>query len=148
MNSMATLTGIARRAQKGAPMETLDAGPVTCDSGVAGDFRGKPGKRQVTVLSAESWQIACHEVGDALAWTTRRANLLVSGLSFSPDQVGSKIQIGELVMQITGETDPCSNIEKTKTGLFDALKPDWRGGVCCKVIQDGRIALGDPVLLL
>jgi len=31
--------------------------------------------------------------------------------------------------------------------LRRALKPDWRGGVCCDVVSGGTIRVGDPVLL-
>ena len=36
-------------------------------------------------------------------------------------------------------------MEKVKTGLFKALEKNWRGGVCCKVIEPGHISIGDDV---
>jgi MOSC domain-containing protein YiiM len=29
-----------------------------------------------------------------------------------------------------------------------ALYPDWRGGVTCRVLEGGRVAIGDPVAVL
>ena len=139
---MIELCGIARRARPKAPMETLDRVLVTPERGVEGDFRGKPGKRQVTVLSRESWNRACVELGEELPWMTRRANLFISGLEFIAAHVGSTLRIGELVLQITRETDPCERMDRARPGLRAALDPDWRGGVCCRVLSGGEIALG------
>ena len=65
-------------------MQELPRAEVTAGSGVADDFRGRSGRRQVTVLSLEDWQAACAQAGrPELPWTSRRANLLVSGLDLA-----------------------------------------------------------------
>ncbi|MBQ0720551.1 MAG: MOSC domain-containing protein [Gammaproteobacteria bacterium] len=142
---MATLKGIAYRLKSKGEMHITSAVDVTPERGVKDDYRGKPHARQVTVLSVEDWQRACAELGADLHWTTRRANLLVEGISFSPASVGDIIQIGGLRMQITRETDPCPRMEDARAGLMKALTPDWRGGACCRVLSAGDIAIGDTV---
>ncbi|MEI8592796.1 MOSC domain-containing protein [Photobacterium sp. Hal280] len=142
------LIGIARRKASRAVMEELNQANVSCENGVEGDFRGKPGKRQVTVLSLDSWQDACDEVGETLPWTLRRANLLVEGMRFSELNVGDVISIGRLQLQITRETDPCPRMDEQFQGMTQALRPEWRGGVCCRVLSDGDIQLGDSVQLV
>ena len=74
---MAKLVGIAVKHKKRAPMQTLDAAFISLDKGVESDFRGKPSKRQVTVISKKAWQEANAQLKTDLPWTTRRANLLV-----------------------------------------------------------------------
>jgi len=32
--------------------------------------------------------------------------------------------------------------------LMRALYPEWRGGVTCRVLEGGRVAIGDPVAVL
>jgi MOSC domain-containing protein YiiM len=115
-------------------------------TGLAGDARGRKPGRQVTVLFREGWDAACRELGAALPWTTRRANLLVEGMAVPA--VGERIGIGNVVLEVTGETDPCRVMEAAHRGLRRALTPDWRGGVCCRVYRQGRIAVGDAVVLL
>ncbi len=138
------LLGIAIREQSRRPMIPLDHADVTTGQGVVGDFRGRPGPRQVTVLSRESWQSACDEIGQALPWTVRRANLLVEGFEL-PTGLGQQISVGQVVLEVCGETDPCDRMDAQVPGLTAALKPDWRGGVCCRVVTGGKIQLGDPV---
>lgn len=138
------LKGIAMRQRSRAPMEAQPHGEITREAGLVGDFRGRPGKRQVTVLSAEAWQAACAELGRDLTWLTRRANLLIAGVTL-PQAPGAILQIGEVRLQITGETDPCSRMDEAAAGLRQVLTPDWRGGVCCRVLQEGRIQVGDAV---
>ncbi len=144
---MAQLLGIAKRAKKRAEMQLMQTAAVTLEKGVADDFRGKPGKRQVTVLSREGWQAACNAAGVVLPWTVRRANLLIEGLDLKETQ-GRMLKIGDLQLLITKETDPCERMEEAYEGLFQALAVDWRGGVCCRVLQGGEIALGDGVELI
>lgn len=128
-------------------MQQLECAFVSRQFGVNRDFRGKPGKRQVTVLDINGWRQACEELGKELNWKIRRSNLLVDGL-FLANTTGQFIRIGDLVLEITQETDPCNRMEEAEPGLFAALKKDWRGGVCCKVIENGEIQIGDEVNLL
>jgi MOSC domain-containing protein YiiM len=150
VNRVGRLAGIARHAFSKAPMETLDAVDVTVDCGIHGDFRGtlKPGgkgRRQVTLIERGDWDAAMAEVGHAISWAERRANLLVDGLDL-PQVAGVRLRIGaDVVLEITRECDPCERMEALATGLRAALTPDWRGGVCTRVKVGGRIAIGDEI---
>lgn len=144
---MGRLSGIARREGKRATMETLSTAEISAATGVAADFRGRPGKRQVTVLSSKDWQAACGELGKELPWTTRRANLLVDDIDL-PQSAGAILEIGAVRLQVTMEVDPCSRMEEQVAGLQKALSPDWRGGVACTVLQGGTVSIGDTVNVL
>jgi MOSC domain-containing protein YiiM len=143
------LGGIARHARPKAAMEVVDAVAVTREGGIAGDYRGgmrgKPYKRQVTLIERRDWDAACLLVGVDLPWEERRCNLLVDGLDLA--QVpGTRLRIGQdLVLEITRECDPCERMEALAPGLKAALLPDWRGGACAMVIQGGAIAVGDVI---
>ena len=143
---MGRLAGISRREKKRAAMQTLERAEISTESGVARDFRGKPGPRQVTVISASAWRAACAELQDNIPWTTRRANLLVEDIEL-PKTIGAVLRVGPVRLRITGEVDPCSRMEEQRPGLKAALQPDWRGGVTCTVLAGGLVALGDLVEL-
>jgi MOSC domain-containing protein YiiM len=146
---MGVLGGIARHARPKAPMEVVDAVAVTLEGGLAGDYRGamrgKPYKRQVTLVERRDWEAACVLVGANLPWEERRCNLLVDGLDLA--QVpGTRLRIGrDVVLEITRECDPCERMEALAPGLKAALTPDWRGGACAMVVSGGMIAVGDVI---
>ncbi|GIU20402.1 MOSC domain-containing protein [Shewanella sp. MBTL60-007] len=142
---MAKLIGIAFKTEKGGPMISASQAEVTQAKGVEDDVYGRPGKRQVTVMSLQQWQLACNDIGKDLSWLTRRANLLIDGLSFSQQDLGKRLAIGELVLEVTGETDPCNKMELACPALEKALQPDWRGGVTCRVIHGSHIQLNASV---
>jgi len=144
---MAQLLGIAIREKKRSAMQQLRSAEVSLETGIANDFRGKPGKRQVTVLSQEAWQTACAEAGVELPWTERRANLLIAGLDLE-GRAGSVLIIGAVKLMITRETDPCQRMEEAQPGLYKAMATAWRGGVCCQVLEAGQINVGDEVELI
>ena len=141
---MGRLIGIARREGKRAPMETLEFAEISAATGVALDSRGTSERRPVTVISARAWRQVCDELGQDIPWTTRRANLLVDDIDL-PHNPGPIIEISGVQLQVTMEVDPCSRMDEQVPGLTDALKPDWRGGVGCIVLQGGTVSLGDPV---
>jgi MOSC domain-containing protein YiiM len=149
------LGGIARHDRPYGPIETLDHVAVTATEGVHGCIRGalsatkKTRKRQVSIIEAESWAAAMEDLGiaegDRLPWHARRANLLVEGLRL-PREPGKVIAIGaSLRIEVTVETEPCERMDALLPGLKAVLMPDWRGGVCGRVLTDGEIALGDKV---
>jgi MOSC domain-containing protein YiiM len=123
-------------------METAERGEITPEAGLVPDFRGKPGPRQVTVLFEQDWLAACGALGEARPWTIRRANLLLRGVP-NPQAAQGRIVIGDAVLEITGETDPCQRMDAQWPGLREALAPDWRGGLLTRVVSGGPIAVGD-----
>jgi MOSC domain-containing protein YiiM len=143
---VAELVAIALRDQSKAPMRTPESADVTLDGGVEGDFRGKPGPRQVTVLTEEAWRAACDELGETVPWTLRRANLLVRGVDLR-GSAGRRLRVGPLVLEVSEECAPCSVMDRQRPGLRAVLEPDWRAGVACRVVTPGRVAVGDPVAL-
>jgi MOSC domain-containing protein YiiM len=141
---MGRLLGIATRTATKVPMTEVASSRITSAAGVAGEFRGEPGERQVVVVAREGWDAACRELGVALAWTLRRGNLLVEGVELAAS-TGARLQVGGALLEITGECDPCFVMDKQHPGLRKALGPDWRGGVACRVLRGGEIAVGDSV---
>ena len=144
---MSRLLGIAIRPRGEDTMHLLEEVSIATETGIAGDKHSQPGKRQVTVLNSLSWQQVCTELRAELSWTTRRANLLIDDIELQK-ATGKKIVIGDVILEITGETDPCKQMEEAHPGLLRALVPDWRGGVTCRVVQAGRVRVGMDVRML
>ncbi len=126
-------------------MQSIDSAQISVANGILGDFRGAQLGRQITILSESAWQKACAEVNTDLPWTVRRANLLVDGVEFDASYVGKTVRIGDVELLVTEETDPCSRMDAQHQGLTAALRPEWRGGICCNVVKPGEIRIGDRI---
>lgn len=140
---MGLLLAIARAPVKRGALLPISEAVIGVANGVAGDARGVRAGRQVTVVFRESWEAACRDLGVELPWTTRRANLLVEGVPVPRE--GRRLVIGDAVLEVTQETQPCQVMEAAHRGLRAALTPEWRGGVCCRVLKGGAIRIGDRV---
>ncbi len=143
---MGTLLAIGTKDYSRGPMKQHERAVISQANGVEDDFRGSNSGRNVVVLTREGWDAACRELGQSLDWTARRANLFVEGVNLT-GQTGVRLRIGEVVLEVTGECDPCERMESAASGLCAALEPDWRAGVTCVVVSEGTIAPGDVVAL-
>ena len=130
-------------------MQERAEGRITIAAGLEGDFKGaKYPRRQITVLAREAWEAALEDVGHAtLPWTARRANLLVAGVRL-PRAAGGILKIGQVCLEVTGQTYPCLRMDEAHAGLLSALAKDWRGGITARVLEGGVVALGDVVDVL
>ena len=147
--SAGRLIGIARRGVRRAPMQEIGEARISLEAGLEGDCKGAKYPRcQITVLAHEAWQAALAALdARSLSWTARRANLLVEGVAL-PRAPGGILRIGAVRLEVTAQTYPCARMEEARAGLLAALAKDWRGGVTCRVLQAGQIALGDAVEVL
>jgi len=102
------------------------------------------GKRQVTLISKEMWEKLMNEVGGDKDPSSRRANLMVSGVDLS-DTRGRVLAIGDVRVRIHGETRPCERMEEAQQGLKSAMEGSWNGGAFGEVLDDGTISVGDVV---
>jgi MOSC domain-containing protein YiiM len=133
-------------------METIETGVIVTGGGLEGDHKGlRFPNRGITVLSAEDWAAAIAELADLagpvpLPWTTRRANLLVSGIRL-PRGKGSVLAIGAVRLTVTDQTYPCARMDEAHAGLKRALAPQWRGGLTCRVTAGGVVSVGDIVTI-
>lgn len=145
------IAGLARHAAPRAAMEVVGRATITPERGVEGDCRGsfKPGgrnRRQVTLIERRDWQAATAALGVDLPWSDRRANILVDGIDL-PQLPGTVLRIGDVRLVVMVECDPCHRMDALAPGLQQALRDDWRGGVCTRVLTGGEIAVGDAIIV-
>lgn len=132
-------------------MEELSSGVITKDLGLLGDFKGAKHKtRQITILALEDWRVALSDLGRTdreFPWLVRRANLLVENIRL-PRAKGAVLSIGAARLEVTGQTYPCKRMDEALPGLLKALSPEWRGGVTCRVIEGGELAVDDEAAII
>ncbi len=128
---------------KGGLMDPIDTAILDAGAGIRGNAN-RGGRRQVTILSAQRWRAICDSLGADLPPSTRRANVLVSGIDLAKTR-GRVLGIGTARLRINGETRPCWQMEEAQTGLQAAMDPHWGGGAFAEVLEGGEIRLGDSV---
>jgi len=69
--------------------------------------------------------------------------LVVSGINLLALKKAT-FRIGEALLQGTGPCEPCSRLEENLgPGGYNAMR--GHGGICARVIEAGRVRVGDPV---
>lgn len=140
---MGIIRAIAWRPANGDAMRPVDTCNVIAQGGIDMENR-KHGRREVTLVTVESWADVCRDLGMVLSWHLRRANFLVEGFDLAKT-IGKTISIGEVEVYVHGETTPCQLMDDQHQGLREAMKPDHRGGVLGQVKSGGIVRIGDSV---
>lgn len=138
------LQAIWIKRARGGPMDAVDRAALRAGHGIVGNA-DQGGRRQVTLIERGTWDVVIEALGDHLDPATRRANLLISGLSLAGSR-GRVLRIGSCRLRINGETRPCNLMDEAQPGLQGALASPWRGGAYAEVLDDGEIELGAPVV--
>jgi MOSC domain-containing protein YiiM len=133
-----------KRVKRG-PMDAAQRAHVVAGRGIVGNAN-QGGRRQVTIVSNKHWTDVTAPLGTTPDPRLRRANLLVSDVDFSAAR-GKILKIGNVRVRIYGETRPCEQMEAAVPGLQEAMSVPWGGGAFGEVLDDGEIAVGDPVAI-
>ena len=121
------LDAIWIKRMKRGPMDSVEHAMLKRNAGLVGNAN-QGGRRQVTIMEREAWDRLMSEVNGSVPPSTRRANLLISGLSLK--QCRKRILlIGCCRVRILGETKPCERMDEALAGLQKALAQScWVGG--------------------
>ncbi len=138
---------IGVRPAKYETLLSLEAVWAEQDVGLEGDrYASRGGKRQVTLIQSEHLAAVASMLGrDDLEPALVRRNITVSGINLLALKK-QRFTIGAAVLEYTGLCHPCSRMEMLLgPGGYNAMR--GHGGITARVIQGGRIGLGEPVEL-
>ena len=124
-------------------MDPVDRAALEVDRGLHGNAN-RGGRRQVTIISKERWAELMAALDAGLPPSTRRANLMISGLNLENSR-GRVLRVGGTRLKINGETRPCEQMEAAHAGLQALMRDRWGGGAFAEVIDGGEIRVGDAI---
>jgi MOSC domain-containing protein YiiM len=72
-----------------------------------------------------------------------RENITLSGIPLAALARGTRLHLGQIVVEITGDCAPCEQIEELRPGLREAIR--GRRGMLARVVEGGILHEGDLV---
>ena len=108
--------------------------------GLEGCAHANPPKRELLLVSKEHLDPLGLEPGQI------RENVTVEGADVHEWEVGSRVRVGEALLEITMVCDPCHRMDELRDGLRAQL--DGKRGMLAHVVEGGEIAVGDAVELV
>jgi MOSC domain-containing protein YiiM len=137
---------IGLRPARDVQMQEVAEAEVAPVTGLIGDrYTGGSGKRSVTLIQAEHLPVIAALSGHPqVAPMILRRNFVVSGLPLIALK-DRRFRIGDVLLEGTGECDPCSRMEAALgPGGFNAMR--GHGGLTARVIEGGHVRIGDSVV--
>jgi MOSC domain-containing protein YiiM len=136
----------------GVPKTPVFEAQVTVE-GIVGDVQrdlrhhGGP-QRAVSIYSLDLIADLQRE-GHPMTVGAAGENLTVSGVDWTLLVPGRDIQVGDVVLSVTGYASPCENIRRCFkdehfTRISQKVHPGW-SRIYCRVVVGGMIRPGDPV---
>ena len=122
------------------PMKAVDTAQAKGSMGLVGDVSFGRSKRQVLLIEKETLD----EFG--LAPGEVRENVTVSGVTLSGLPAGSLLQLGEALLEVTGDCHPCQFLEDVRPGLQNDM--DGRRGILARILEGGTIRVGDVISIV
>jgi len=113
---------------------------VVEDLGVEGDHHARPrSSRQVLFMAEEN----CDAFG--LAPGEVRENIVTRGIDLQALPPGTRLEIGEAVLEITKDCEPCVFIERLRPGL--RARMERRRGMLARVLRSGEVRVGEAIVV-
>ncbi len=125
------------------PMREVDRATVEAGKGIVADRYHGTKHRHVTVQSSTALRAATEAFGSEVPAELTRRNLTLDEGDV-PTTPGSRIRIGDVLLEVVRVAAPCKLLDDTiGGGAQEALRR--RGGSVCRVLEGGEIAVGDAV---
>ena len=139
---MGKIIAICTSDVRGVQKQPRDTAWLDKDWGIRGDAHAGHWHRQVSLLAAEEIA-AFNEKGAGVQPGAFGENLVVEGIDLRRLPVGTLLQSEDAVLEITQIGKECHSHCAIYQKMGDCIMP--REGVFARVIQGGKIAVGDEI---
>ena len=133
-------------AEKGTAKRPVDVVELRPGCGIPGDAHAGDWHRQVSLLGVESVDKLRNASGAELTPGVFAENILIEGIVLYELPVGTRLQIGTALCEITQIGKECHQDCDIRRAVGDCVMP--REGVFAKVIEAGEARPGDSVAVV
>ena len=124
-----------------APLQNVERVVAMTERGLEGDRHARTGsRRQVLLMEEEVLEALGLKPGDVREQVTVR-NLGLDRLAF-----GTRLRVGEAVLEVAGPCAPCERMNEIRSGLKQVL--EGQRGRFVRVVPPGAFAVGDTFTVI
>lgn len=131
--------------KKGVVKRPVEEAEFKIDHGIIGDAHAGNWHRQVSLLDKSSIDYM-REKGLTLQNGDFAENITTDGISLYELPVGTKLEIGSTVQEVTQIGKECHKGCAIKTKVGDCIMPTQ--GIFTKVIKEGKVKPGDKIYII
>jgi hypothetical protein len=133
-----TVTRIFLNVGSRAPLREVQEARLVAPCGIEGDrhFKADSG-RQILLIEEETLRDLGVEAG------ALRENLVTRGFPVQRRSPGTRLKLGEALVELAKPCAPCDRLEELRPGL--RRQTEGRRGVFARVVGDGAVRVGDPI---
>ncbi len=134
---------------KGDGMSRVDEAIARAGLGLQGDRYFQPGgnepDREITLIEAEAVEALVRDEKVPFDVAESRRNVVTRGVALN-HLVGREFSVGAARLEGIRLCEPCDHLQKlTRPGVLKGLL--HRGGLRARIVADGPIRVGDPVVV-
>jgi MOSC domain-containing protein YiiM len=133
----ASVVHLQIKPASGAPMEPVPSVTAIAGYGLKDDASAGNNRRQVLIIERELLDEFQLPAGDV------RENITVQGIQLAGMAPGTRVRVGQAVLEATLDCAPCQFIEDKRPGLRAMMV--GKRGTLFKVIEGGEITVGDRI---
>lgn len=142
---MASVVAVCISEQKGTQKHEVPEIQLKIDHGIVGDAHAGNWHRQVSLLAQESVE-KMKAVFPDIPVGAFAENILTEGLTLYTLPVGTRLRIGEVLLEVTQIGKECHAHCAIRQQVGDCVMP--REGIFTIVLEEGTIRSGDAITVL
>lgn len=130
--------------KKGTVKHPVPEIQLKIDHGIVGDAHAGNWHRQVSLLADESVELMRQRFPD-IPTGAFAENILTQGIALSKLPIGTKLRVGQVLLQVTQIGKECHADCAIRRQVGDCVMP--REGIFTKVLEEGSIRPGDEITI-
>ena len=139
-----TIVSVSISSEKGVRKTPCESAVLRVDHGIEGDAHAGDWHRQVSLLAEESVE-KMRASGLDVGYGDFAENITTRGLVLYEIPLGTKIRVGECLLEVTQIGKECHDRCAIYYEAGDCVMP--REGIFAKVLRGGAITRGDQILV-